>query len=234
MKRYILLMWMLAVSVSVAEEVKVVLFPFREAVIAARAESTLLPYRFKLGEPFDAGDEIVTLDDSRYAIEAKRAEEEFDFASVVYEDRKQLREKDFTSDYELKRASFDRQIAEDNLEVAKLNLSYCTVKAPFAGKIVEILTREYETVRLGQPLFRIIDDNQLLAVMNVPQDDMLLTTVGSPVAISVLDGRIVHGRVYEVTPQADHRTGTIRIRVLLDNADGKLRPGMTGEMIHEE
>ena len=41
------------------EAVKAVLFPFREAVIAARAESTLLPYRFKLGEPFKAG-EVLT------------------------------------------------------------------------------------------------------------------------------------------------------------------------------
>ena len=214
------------------ESVKTVLFPFREAVIAARADSTLLPYRFKLGEAFGEGDVLVTLDDSRYAIEAKRAAEQFEFARATFEDKKQLREKNFTSDYELKKAAFDRQIAENDLAGAKLNLSYCTVRAPFAGKIVEIQTREYETVRPGQPLFRIIDDNRLLAVMNVPQNDAVLTTVGSPVVISVSDGRTAKGTVYEVTPQADHRTGTVRIRVLIDNADGKLRAGMTGELVH--
>ena len=216
------------------ESVKTVLFPFREAVIAARADSTLLPYRFKLGEAFGEGDVLVTLDDSRYAIEAKRAAEQFEFARATYEDKKQLREKNFTSDYELKKAAFDRQIAENDLAGAKLNLSYCTVRAPFAGKIVEIQTREYETVRPGQPLFRIIDDNRLLAVMNVPQNDAVLTTVGSPVVISVSDGRTAKGTVYEVTPQADHRTGTVRIRVLIDNGDGKLRAGMTGELVHGE
>ena len=216
------------------ESVKTVLFPFREAVIAARADSTLLPYRFKLGEAFGEGDVLVTLDDSRYAIEAKRAAEQFEFARATFEDKKQLREKNFTSDYELKKAAFDRQIAENDLAGAKLNLSYCTVRAPFAGKIVEIQTREYETVRPGQPLFRIIDDNRLLAVMNVPQNDAVLTTVGSPVVISVSDGRTAKGTVYEVTPQADHRTGTVRIRVLIDNGDGKLRAGMTGELVHGE
>lgn len=216
------------------ESVKTVLFPFREAVIAARVDSTLLPYRFKLGEAFGEGDVLVTLDDSRYAIEAKRAAEQFEFARATFEDKKQLREKNFTSDYELKKAAFDRQIAENDLAGAKLNLSYCTVRAPFAGKIVEIQTREYETVRPGQPLFRIIDDNRLLAVMNVPQNDAVLTTVGSPVVISVSDGRTAKGTVYEVTPQADHRTGTVRIRVLIDNGDGKLRAGMTGELVHGE
>ena len=217
------------------EAVKAVLFPFREAVIAARAESTLLPYRFKLGEPFKAGEVLTALDDSRYALEVRRATEQADFARAVFEDRKQLRAKNFTSDYELKKAEFDLSVAESSLADAKLNLSYCIVKAPFAGKLAEIRTQEYETVRPGQPLFRIIDDNRLLAVMNVPLNDVALTTVGNPVVVSVSGtDRKAKGTVYEVAPQADHRTGTVRIRVLIDNGDGKLRAGMTGELIHDE
>lgn len=217
------------------EAVKAVLFPFREAVIAARVESTLLPYRFKLGEPFKAGEVLTALDDSRYALEVRRATEQADFARAVFEDRKQLRAKNFTSDYELKKAEFDLSVAESSLADAKLNLSYCIVKAPFAGKLAEIRTQEYETVRPGQPLFRIIDDNRLLAVMNVPLNDAALTTVGNPVVVSVSGtDRKAKGTVYEVAPQADHRTGTVRIRVLIDNGDGKLRAGMTGELIHDE
>lgn len=217
------------------EAVKAVLFPFREAVIAARAESTLLPYRFKLGEPFKAGEVLTALDDSRYALEVRRATEQADFARAVFEDKKQLRDKNFTSDYELKKAEFDLSVAESSLADAKLNLSYCIVKAPFAGKLAEIRTQEYETVRPGQPLFRIIDDNRLLAVMNVPLNDVALTTVGNPVVVSVSGtDRKAKGTVYEVAPQADHRTGTVRIRVLIDNGDGKLRAGMTGELIHDE
>lgn len=217
------------------EAVKAVLFPFREAVIAARAESTLLPYRFKLGEPFKAGEVLTALDDSRYVLEVRRATEQADFARAVFEDKKQLRAKNFTSDYELKKAEFDLSVAESSLADAKLNLSYCIVKAPFAGKLAEIRTQEYETVRPGQPLFRIIDDNRLLAVMNVPLNDVALTTVGNPVVVSVSGmDRKAKGTVYEVAPQADHRTGTVRIRVLIDNGDGKLRAGMTGELIHDE
>ncbi|MGN1365713.1 MAG: efflux RND transporter periplasmic adaptor subunit [Victivallis vadensis] len=217
------------------EAVKAVLFPFREAVIAARAESTLQPYRFKLGEPFKAGEVLTALDDSRYALEVRRATEQADFARAVFEDRKQLRAKNFTSDHELKKAEFDLSVAESSLADAKLNLSYCIVKAPFAGKLAEIRTQEYETVRPGQPLFRIIDDNRLLAVMNVPLNDAALTTVGNPVVVSVSGtDRKAKGTVYEVAPQADHRTGTVRIRVLIDNGDGKLRAGMTGELIHDE
>ena len=217
------------------EPVKTVLFPFREAVIAAQAESTLLPYRVKLGEPFQKDAVIVTLDASRYVLEEKRAAGQFEFARATYEDKKQLREKNFTSDYELKKADFDRQIAENDLAAARLDLSYCTIKAPFAGKIVEVLTREYETVRPGQPLFRIIDDHQLLAVMNVPMTEKKWTTVGSPVSIRFPGhAATAAGTVYEVTPQADHRTGTVRVRILIDNAEATFTAGMTGELVHDE
>ena len=213
--------------------VKAVLFPFREAVIAARVDSALEPYRFKLGEPFKAGDTLVTLDTSRYAIEEKRAHDQFDFAKANYEDKKLLRAKNFTSDFELKKSEYDFRQAENALADAQLNVSFCTVKAPFAGKIVEFLTREYETTRPGQPLFRIIDDNQLLAVMNVPMDNKALCTVGNSVTIAITGENLTaSGRIYEVTPQADHRTGTVRIRVLIDNAAGQFKAGMTGELIY--
>lgn len=238
MKRFMALPAFAAVLVSGAAEgpvVKAVLFPFRETVISARVDSTLLPCRVRIGEPFKAGQVLVALDDARYAIEVKRTTEQRDFAKAAYEDKKQLREKNFTSDYELKKAEFDYRMSENSLADAKLNLSFCTVGAPFDGKIAEILTREYETVRPGQPLFRIIDDNRLLAVLNVPMNDAKLTTVGSPLAIRV-SGRdlTASGKIYEVAPQADHRTGTIRIRVLIDNADGNYTAGMTGELIHDK
>lgn len=214
--------------------VKAVLFPFREAIVSARVDSALLPYKVKIGEPFQAGAVLAALDDSRYAIEVKRAAGQYEFAKATFADKKELRAKNFTSDYELKKAEFDFQMAETSLSDAKLNLSFCTITAPFAGKIVEITTREYETTRPGQPLFKIIDDNQLLAVLNVPLGNKKLTTPGSPVSIQISDALTAKGKVYEVTPQADNRTETVRIRVLIDNKDGKFTAGMTGELLDAE
>ena len=46
---------LLGVTAGAKEVVRAVLFPFREAVIASRVESRLLPYGFRVGEPFQAG-----------------------------------------------------------------------------------------------------------------------------------------------------------------------------------
>ena len=225
---------LMVLSAGAKDAVRAVLFPFREAVIASRVESRLLPYGFRVGEPFKAQSVLVKLDDERFQLEKKRAEDLYKFNLASFENKQKLREKNFTSDFELKKAEYEKNSAENALLEARLNCSYCLITAPFEGKIVEILTREYETVRPGQPICRIIDDNYLLAVMNVPMDEKSLTTVGSPVRIRLDSGMVVSGEIYEVSPQADHRTGTLRIRVKIDNRQGKVTAGATGVLIYGE
>lgn len=214
------------------QEIKTVLFPFRDTVVSARVESVLKNYKFRQGQPFKAGDTLAELDDSRYVIELSRITEQLRFNKNTYEDKKELREKKYASDAELRKAEYDFHISEIAQQEAKLNVSFCTIKAPFNGKIVEIMTHEFETTRSGQTLCRIIDDNQLLAVMNVPITDSALTTVGTKVKIH-LDQKdmTAAGTIYEVSPQADHRTGTVRIRVLIENPQSLFFAGMTGTLL---
>ena len=216
------------------ERIRTVLFPFREAVISARVDSVLQPYSFRIGQSFKNGEVIVSLADDRFRLEFQRASEKHKFDQASFEDQQRLRERNLTSDYLLKKAEFERNMSAVVLREAQLNLSYCRITAPFDGKIVEVMTREYETVRPGQPICRIIDDNTLLAVMNVPMHNRDLTTVGQTVRVKLDSGKVVAGEIYEVSPQADHRTGTIRIRVRIDNRDGALTAGATGELYDGE
>ena len=231
MKRFFIV-FLIAICAAVHAEdvVKAVLFPFREAVIASRVESTLQPYRFRIGELFKKDEIIATLDEADFALKLNEKKNQLEFAQAVYNDKKELREKNFASGFELQKAEFEFRMAENAFREAELNLSRCRIKAPFTGKIVEILTREYETVRPGQQLFRIIDDTSLLALMNVPLNRV--SPAGSAVSLKLDNGKTVKGTVYEVAPQADHRSGTLRLRVLIENKSGEIRPGMTGELIY--
>ena len=116
-----------------------------------------------------------------------------------------------------------------------MNLSYGRINAPFDGRVEEILIREHETVRNGQPVVRIIGDRELLAVVNLPvkylskvQGDLSFRFPEGP------EGKKVSGRVFEISPRADHRSGTIEVKVLIDNKDGSLTSGMTGEFLDGE
>ena len=230
-KKFALLLMFLAAAVS-ASEIKVVFFPCREAVISARVESVLQEYPFKAGELFKQESIICRLDNARYGLDLKKSTGHRDFARVTYEDKKQLRAQNLTSDYELRKAAYDLEMATHAVEDAKLNFSFCAIKAPFSGKIVEIITRPHEICRPGQPLLRIIDDNELLAVANVPLKNRSLTTAGNSVTLTVEGKGVVKGTIREVFPQADHRTGTVKIHILVPNTSKALTPGMTGVLNH--
>lgn len=219
-------------SLGAEEKIKAVLFPFREAVVSSRVESQTGKYNFRLGESFPANAVLTELEKETYNIKLKQAQDNLEFAKATYLDKQELRKGNFTSDFELKKAEYEYRSSENALQAAQLNVSYCSIRAPFAGKIVEFITREYETVRPGQQLFRIIDDNLLLAVMNVPLKDV--KPVGTVKTLLIQHGVKVQGKVYEISPQADNRTGTVRIRVLIDNKAGKLRAGMTGVLVDDK
>ena len=116
-----------------------------------------------------------------------------------------------------------------NRAEAQLQIDYCTLKAPFSGRVEEIQTREFENVRAAQPLLRVIDDNELLAVMNIPVSSLESAKPGRKLMLKLGPSSVVREAVVrEISPRADHRSDTIEIRALVQNKDGVLTAGMTG------
>jgi len=236
MRKFIFLLLFLAgCGLAAAERLPVVraaLFPLHEAVISGRVDSMLMPSKLRIGSSFKRGDVLLELDAQRYQIEFNRCKEQTSFAKALLDDKKELRKKDYTSDFEVRKAEHDYLLSAASLDDAALNLSFCTVKAPFDGKIAEFITKDFETVRPGQPLVRIIDDHELLAVINPPLAWGIKAKVGTVVQLKLSNGKTIQGTVFEQAPAADNRTETIRIRVLIDNRAGELCAGMTGELIY--
>ena len=227
--------------------VKVVLFPVREAEIVSRIDGTVRNCVLKMGDAFKKGDLIMQIDDSRHRIELARAKAreqdvkiQAQFAKETYLSYKQLFEEKIQSHNELARRKAEADslqarllISAADVNEAQLMLGYCVFKAPFAGRLEQMLCREHETVRAGQPVFRIIDDSSLLAVMNVPQE--LPLRKGSVIKMAFRDGKTaVSGKVYEISPRADHRSGTVEVKALVENAKKTLSAGMVGFMISGE
>ena len=239
---------LLSVAGAAERPVKVVLFPIREAEIVSRIDGTVKLCALKMGENFKKGDLILQIDDTRHRIELARVQARLKdvkiqarFAYETYLSYKKLFEENIQSHNELARRKAEADslharelIASADLSEAQLMLSYCVFKAPFAGRLEQLLCREHETVRTGQPVFRIIDDSSLLAVMNVPQDFPI--KVGSQVRMRFRNGAVtVAGKVREISPRADHRSGTVEVKALVQNSGKLLSAGMVGAMVpHKE
>lgn len=226
--------------------VKVVLFPSREAVLSARLEGVIGKQHFRPGERFRGGDVLVQMEEDRYRNDFKKAEAirreaagNADFAREQLTNAKKLFSQDFQSELELKRRTLELEVAESRLAVAgsavaeaAMQLRFCTVKAPFSGRVEQIFSRDFETVRNGQPLLGIICDDELLAVMNLPAGALAELKVGMPVRCRIQEtGTVVEGLVAEIAARADHRSETVEVKARVANPGHRLAAGMSGTLL---
>lgn len=211
--------------------VKVVLFPFKRAIISAIINTSVKEYLFKEGESFSEGDIIVKLDDAIYNHRFIKAKTYSTFATKVYQNNLNLAEKGGIGQYELEKSKFENEAAEAEMKIAQIELDACTIKAPFSGSLVKKIAREYEFVRIGQPVVEIINDYQLLAVMHLPSTQRESVRKGQKIQFRIDEtGTFSTGKIYEISAEIDPRSRTFELKILIDNKDRKLSAGMSGVM----
>jgi len=81
-----------------------------------------------------------------------------------------------TLEIDLVNAAYEE--ANANVHVAEAVLSRCTVYAPFSGKVVKFFAKSAQTVRAGDPLMEIIDDNNQEVEVLVPAREFSHIAVG--------------------------------------------------------
>jgi Cu(I)/Ag(I) efflux system membrane fusion protein len=98
--------------------------------------------------------------------------------------------------------------------------------APVGGVVSEIGVREGQAATAGMPLLRINGTGSVWVEASLPPGAR--AGVGTAVEVSAdsLPGAEFTGQVDALLPQVDATTRTQRARIVLDNVDGRLAPGM--------
>ncbi|WP_435947559.1 efflux RND transporter periplasmic adaptor subunit [Dryocola sp. BD586] len=103
-----------------------------------------------------------------------------------------------------------------------------TVRARQAGFINKLDTREGAQVAATAPLFEIASLETVWIVIDYPQSQAQALEVGSEI-IARSDswpGETFRGRVSELLPNMETTTRTLKARIVLENPQAKLKPGM--------
>jgi multidrug efflux pump subunit AcrA (membrane-fusion protein) len=113
-------------------------------------------------------------------------------------------------------------------ERAKIQWERRTVRAPASGVVLRLHKDVGEFIGPSDPqLLTIVQLNPLLAVFAVPSRAARLLRAEQDVVVCFPEagGGNFKGTVHFVSPVVDGKSGTMRVEVLLDNADGKLYSG---------
>lgn len=102
-----------------------------------------------------------------------------------------------------------------------------TIRAPFAGKLGISSVNPGQYLNPGEVIVTLQAINPILVDFNVPQDDVGKLSIGQSLSVvAANNGKPVAGRLTAITPKLDPATRNAQIEATLDNADGRLLPGM--------
>ena len=102
------------------------------------------------------------------------------------------------------------------------------VRTPIAGVVLERLVTAGTTVTPGVPMFVVSDLGTLWVQAAVDETALGTLRVGAVVRLTVaaFPGETFTGRVAHVADRIDSTTRRVRVRCVVENGDGRLKPGM--------
>ncbi|MGD9803264.1 MAG: efflux RND transporter periplasmic adaptor subunit [Hyphomicrobiaceae bacterium] len=142
----------------------------------------------------------------------------------------------FTTRTRFDQALKDLESAEARLESAEAQVNLAQDRLGFtelrAGSDGTVVTRNVEigqTVQPGQTVVELARDDGRDAVFDVSAQVLKVASADARVQVSLVDSPsvIAHGKVREVSPQADPVTRTFKVRIGLMNAPDAMRLGST-------
>ncbi|HUE75146.1 MAG TPA: efflux RND transporter periplasmic adaptor subunit [Pirellulaceae bacterium] len=106
--------------------------------------------------------------------------------------------------------------------------THLVIYAPIGGTIVEKMVRAGQYVKEGDTLYTIADLGHVWLIVEVYETDLAWVRFGQTVQVTLEadPSASFTGQVGFIEPVLNEQTRTVRVRVILKNDEGKLKPGM--------
>jgi membrane fusion protein (multidrug efflux system) len=118
------------------------------------------------------------------------------------------------------------------LAEAEDSLAKKTIRAPFAGVLRSFPVEEGEYVRPGERIAELLDVDRLRITIGLTDRQVVAIRPGARVKLEVdaMPGQPIEGEVVRVGGAIDLSTRKFPARIEIDNADGRLLPGMVARV----
>ncbi|MDZ5698526.1 efflux RND transporter periplasmic adaptor subunit [Chelativorans sp. M5D2P16] len=223
--------------------------------LRSRVAGAIQAVHFREGALVTEGALLVSIDPAPYAAAVAQAEAvvaaakaRVELARLELERGRKLAENRTVSQSDLDQrlsayheAEASLRSAEAALQAARLDLGYTEIRAPISGRAGKFEITEGNLVAAGANspvLTSLVSVDPIYASFDVDEDSVsrVLAELPSgpsgvpdieqiPVEISAAEGAPIQGKLQFIDNTVDTESGTIRVRAVFDNPEGRLIPG---------
>ena len=131
-----------------------------------------------------------------------------------------------SSAQKLRALGFTQQYIDSLTNSDATDLTKYEIRAPIAGTVIQRHLSLGEAVSADNEVFVIADVSAVWIEVTIYPKDMSIVRAGQDVWIDLGEGHQAEGKIAFVTPNVSEETRTATARVIIDNVDGRLKPGM--------
>ena len=225
------------------------LFAKDEATLGAEVEGKVEKTTVEFGDRVTAGQELALIDTASYEALSRQAAANVAKARATAEnaDRELARMHSLgaiasPSDLDKAQSATEQARAEVKAveaaeAIARLNLERSHVKAPFDAAVAERIASAGDFKRMGEPLFRVVNDGVIKYIVQAPERYAALVKKEQLVTFTVdaYPGEKFQGKVFLISPQVNTTTRAFAFGALVQNAERRLRASTfaRGELVLE-
>lgn len=209
-----------------------------DVTLSAPASGIIGKRPLKEGDFVTAGETILELDKRLEELEVNRRKFVLDLKKTDMENSKKIFEKTISlSREEMDKKITEYSVADAEYELAKEQLKRRLIVAPFDGTVTAVLLDVGEACQAQQALVRLVDTRKCYFICNVEAKAGYSLKVGQTIKLEIEAGDKMEnfsGTVFFVSPVVDPASGLMRVKIVFDNPEGKIRPGVAGRMLLQE
>lgn len=187
---------------------------------------------FESGESVESGQLLVELDTSTEEAQLAAAQADAELARINLDRAKKLRLSNTVAEAELDSAQAAFLAAEAQVENLEAMIAKKRISAPFSGRLGIRQVNLGQFINNGDPIVSLQSLDPIFVDFAFSQKWVSLVATGMAVEVEV-DSHpetLFGGRITAIDPEVDVSTRTISLRATLDNPEGKLLPGMFGQV----
>lgn len=200
----------------------------QDVALASEVPGKVLAIEFESGAAVKAGEVLLRLDAADDRAQLASLNSELRLADLENERINKLRNSPAFSQSQLDRTQAQLASLQAQVERQEVVLQRKVVRAPFDGMLGIRQVSLGDILAAGTPIVRLQSLDPIYVDFTVPERHSGTINPGDRLEVSVAawPGKTFSGSLHVISTDVDVRSRTLMLRGQLDNADGRLQPGM--------
>jgi membrane fusion protein, multidrug efflux system len=213
-------------------ELRAQLSPRRFTTLAAELAAKVDHIHVAEGEKFASGQVLVEFDASLLRAQLAKAHAHLKGVENLLEGNRSLAALNAIGHVELINSEVEVMKAKADLNYLQLMIDKCSIRAPYAGRVVALKAREGQFVQAGQAMLEVLDDSELELDFFVPSRWLVWLRVGQSFVVSIDEtGREYPSRLVRIGARADPVSQSLKVAAVIDGDFSELISGMSGHVL---